>query len=145
MIPQTLHVIGGFLAHVFEKRFIGRIQTASEHEILPDENPHLVTKFIKIITLVNSTAPNPEHIHVSVTRGLNQFAIFIFCDAAGKTIGWNPVAAFGKDRHAFNHEGEAFTGVVTLSPELQATQTSASTGLDRKSVVEGKRVGSVVL
>src|SRR2546421_8029402 len=136
MIPQTLHVIGGFLAHVFKKRFIARIQATAEHEILPDENSHFVAKLIEIVTLINSAAPNPQHIHVSVAHGLNQFAILILGNAARKTIGRNPVAAFGKDRHTVNDEGEAFTGVVTLLPEFQATQTSASTGFINRSAFD---------
>src|SRR5947207_2403719 len=126
MIPQTLHVIGGFLAHVFKKRFIARIQAAAEHEILPDENSHFVAKLIEIITLIDSTAPYPKHVHISVAHRPNQFAILVFGNTTGKTIGWNPVAAFGKDRHAVNHKGKAFTGVVTLSPQLEAAQTSTS-------------------
>src|SRR5947209_20380509 len=107
MIPQTLHVIYGFLAHVFKERFISRIQAASEHEILPDENPHFAAKIIEVVTLVNAATPDSQHVHVGVAHGLKQFAIFISADAARKAVGRDPITAFGKDRHAVDNKGEA--------------------------------------
>src|SRR5260221_8697283 len=106
MIPQALYVIDRFLANVFEERFVTRIQAASEHEILPHENPHFVAEIIKIVTLINSAAPDAQHVHVGVAHRLKQSAIFIFADAARKAVGWNPVAALGKDKHAINHKSE---------------------------------------
>src|SRR5947209_5474276 len=125
MIPQALHIIDGFLSYVFEKCSISRVQAASEHEILPNENPHLVAKTIEIVTLVNAAAPDAQHIHVGVAHGLKQFAIFIFADAAGKAVGRDPVATFSEDRHAVYNKGEALAGLVGMLPEFQCTQASA--------------------
>ena len=122
MIPQALHVIVGFLAHVVEKRFISGIQAASEHEILPDENPHFIAKIIEVVTLVNAAAPDAQHVHVGVAHGLKQFAIFISTDAAREAVRRDPITAFGKDRHAVNHKGEALAGFVALLLEFQRAQ-----------------------
>ena len=136
MITKTLHVIGCFLTHVVEKRFIGRIQAASKHEILPDENAHLIAKFIEVVTLINTAAPHTKHVHVGIAHRLKQLAIFLFGNAARKTIGRNPVAAFGKDRHAIDHKGEAFAGIIALLPKLQTTQTSATTRFISKLAID---------
>src|SRR5207237_5414655 len=37
----------------------------------------------------------------------------------------DPITAFGKDRHAVNHKGEALAGLVALLPEFQTTQARA--------------------
>src|SRR5205814_6214489 len=56
---------------------------------------------------------------------LKQLAIFIYIDAARKTVGRDPVTAFGKDRHAVNHKGKALTGLVALLLEFQGAQARA--------------------
>src|SRR5260221_11563781 len=98
---------------------ITRIHAASEHKNLPDENSHLIAKIIEVVTLVDAAAPDAQHVHIGVAHGLKQFAVFVLGDAAGKAVGRDPVAAFGKDRHAINHKGKALPGLVALLPEFQ--------------------------
>src|SRR2546426_9091507 len=109
MIPETLHVISGFMSHVLKKRFISRIKAASEHEILPDKNPHFVAKIIEIVTLVDAATPNAEHVHVGVAHGPEQFAISIFADAAPERHRPGPGAAFCKDKHDIHHKRKTFS------------------------------------
>src|SRR5688500_17175568 len=116
VIAQTLYVIDRFVSHVVEKRLIAWVEAATKHEILPNEDSHLVAEFVKIVTLVNASAPDPQHVHVGVARRFKQLAIFVFADAGRKTVGRNPVCALGKYRYAINHESEALAGPITLFP-----------------------------
>src|SRR6266481_8057138 len=125
MITQALDVIDRFLANVVEKLLVARVHAAAEHEVLPDENPLLVAEIIEIVTLVNTAAPDAQHIHVGVAHGAKQFAILVPGDASRKAVSRNPVAAFGKDRHAVDYKGEAFAGIVALLSELQCAQARA--------------------
>ena len=68
VITQSLHVVDCFRAYVVEKLLRGRIHAAREHVILPDEDSHLVTQLIKVVSFVNAAAPNAQHVHVGVVH-----------------------------------------------------------------------------
>ena len=68
VIAQPCDVVAGLLPDVFQKPRIARIHAATEHEVLPDENSHFVAEVIEVITLINASAPNAQHVHVGVAH-----------------------------------------------------------------------------
>src|ERR1700752_2790109 len=114
MIAQAFYVIDGFLSDVIEKGLVSWIQTAAKHEILPDHNPQFIAKFVEIVTLINSTTPHSNHVHVAVPYCLQQLPVFLLSDARGKTVGGNPVSTFCKDRNTVNHKGKTLATFTRL-------------------------------
>src|ERR1043166_9055045 len=66
MISQPQDVIGGFLSDILEKLIVGGIHTPCEHEILPNQDPHLVTQIIEVISFIDPATPNTQHIHIRI-------------------------------------------------------------------------------
>src|SRR5947209_8154824 len=66
MITQARDVVDGFMPDIVEKFRGGRVHAASEHKFLPQQNSHLVASVIKVVALVNSAAPNTQHVHVRI-------------------------------------------------------------------------------
>src|SRR5690606_20281915 len=64
MAAQTFYIFNSFLFYVFQKFGIARIHSAGKHKILPNKNSFCVAKLVKIVVLINSSAPNAEHIHI---------------------------------------------------------------------------------
>src|SRR5438067_10549604 len=106
MVAQPTDVIRRLLPHVSQERLVARIHAARKHELLPDEYAHLIAEIVEIIGLINPAAPDAQHIHVRVADGFDELTIARACDARGKTVGRNPVAALGEDGHAVDYERE---------------------------------------
>src|SRR6266567_2688158 len=94
MISQSLDIINCFLPHVVKKLLTTRIHAAGKHKVLPDENAHLVTEFVKIVALVNASTPYAQHVHVRITNRLQQLTVFRAADAGREAISRNPVTPF---------------------------------------------------
>src|SRR6185436_4657953 len=121
VIAQTLDVVDRFGANAVEKLLRRRIHAASEHEILPDKNSHLIAKLVKLVGFVDSATPDAQHIHVAVAHGFDQKPVFIFGDARWKTVGRDPVSAFRKDRNSVDYKHEALARVIALLAEFKGS------------------------
>src|SRR5712691_12125689 len=78
VVPQTLDIINRLLSDIFQKIMVRGIKAASEHEILPDQNSHLVAKLVEIVALIDPATPNAEHVHLCVADRSDQIAISVF-------------------------------------------------------------------
>src|SRR5690606_40183286 len=72
MAAQTFYIFNSFLFYVFQKFSITRIHCTCEHKILPNKNSLYVTKLVKKVVFINSTAPNAKHIHICSDHIINQ-------------------------------------------------------------------------
>src|SRR5207248_11632058 len=97
-----------------KKRLISRIHAAREHELLPDEQAHLVAEAIELVRLVNAAAPDTQQVHVRVARGFEKLSVSLRRDARRKTVRRNPVCSFGEDGHAVDDERKSLAVLVGL-------------------------------
>src|SRR6185295_13507396 len=116
---KTSNIVFSLCTNTVEKLRMSGIHAASKHEVLPDENSQLVTKFVKVVVLINSTTPNTKHVHVCIGSRLEQPSIMFFRYSRRETIGWNPVGAFSKDRNAIHYEAKALAPFIALLPHFK--------------------------
>src|SRR5262245_162055 len=123
MVSQSLHVIDRLPSHVIKKRLVSRIHAASEHEILPDEDSHLIGNLIEMIRLINAAAPDADHIHVGIADRSKKLVVFFVRDARRKNIGRYPVRSPAKHGNAVDNERKALSKFIWLLAKFQRTKT----------------------
>jgi len=70
MVPQLDY---GLLCLYFDRlqeSIIGGVLTASEHEVLPNEQSELIADIVKVVKLVDTASPNSNHVLVTVDHQL---------------------------------------------------------------------------
>src|SRR5260370_9856234 len=114
MISQSLDVINRLLPHVVEKLLRAGIHTPSEHEIIPDQNPHLIAELIEVVTLVNTSTPHPHHVHIRIANRFHQLTAWRSADAGREAVCWNPIAPLGENGNAVDDEFETLSLPIHL-------------------------------
>ena len=97
MVAQSNHILFGLEFDALEDGLMGRVDAATEHEILPDEQSQFVTGLVENIVLVDAAAPNTNHGHVAGSSHLKAFAVTFRRDARQKIIVGNPVRSATKN------------------------------------------------
>src|SRR6266536_4538389 len=64
MISQSPDIINRLLSYVIKKLLGAGIHAPGEHEIVPDEDPHLVAELVEVIAFVDASTPDTQHVHV---------------------------------------------------------------------------------
>src|SRR4029077_18632683 len=106
MIAQALHLLDHLLPDILLKGRISRDHGSSEHEILPDHDAQFIADVIEVVRLVVATAPVPDHVHVSISRRLQNLPMLRRRDASWEAVEWNYIRALGKDRNPIHHKGK---------------------------------------
>mmetsp|Transcript_11187 Transcript_11187/g.18334 ORF Transcript_11187/g.18334 Transcript_11187/m.18334 type:complete len:247 (-) Transcript_11187:1122-1862(-) len=64
MDSQSQRLMTYFCRYLLQKGGISRVQGASQHDLLPDQQSQFIGGFVKIIRLVHAPTPYADHIHV---------------------------------------------------------------------------------
>jgi len=125
VVANAPHVLLGLDAHVLQPLGVkGRIRGAGEDEILPHTEPHLVTKIVKVVFLVQSPAPHTQHVHIGVHGVPQRGAISISRHPGGKHVAGNPVGPFGEKGHAVCPKVKGLAISIRLTDELERAQAN---------------------
>src|SRR5438045_3935909 len=124
MIAQPLYLFYRLLPHILLESRVARHHVTAEHELLPHHDPQFIANIVKIIGLVICSSPRAHHVHVGIAGRLKNHAMPLGSYTIGKAVKGDYVRAFGKDRNAVNHKGEALAPLVRGAPQLERAQTS---------------------
>src|SRR5215469_7607074 len=123
MIPQAPDLIDRFLADILLKCRITWNHIATKHEFLPDHDSQLVADVVKIVRFVIRATPCAHHVHVRVTRSLENLPVPLGSHAIWKAIKWDYVSPLRKHRNSVYNEREALSPFVRDAPELERTES----------------------
>ena len=68
-LPRTslaCHSRGEMQLYLLQEGLVSWVESAGKHGLLPDQNPASAALFIEGVRKVPSTAPHPQHVHVTV-------------------------------------------------------------------------------
>src|SRR5262249_44654789 len=123
MIAQALDLIDSFLADILLKCRITWNHIAAKHEFLPHHDPQLIAYIVKILRLVIRATPCPHHIHVRVSRRLQNLPVSFGSHAIGKAVKRDYVRSLGKYGNSVYNECEALAPFVWHTPQLERTES----------------------
>lgn len=117
-------MIDDFFSNIGEEGEVTRVQRARKHEIVPHQEPELITEVVKIITfilstydrlltphealifteaeLVIGTSPDADAVHVGVTSTLKETPNLLWSHARAEAVGRDPIGAIDKCWHTIN-------------------------------------------
>src|ERR1700687_1665613 len=148
MITQALHLLDHLLPHVFLEGGISRDHGSAEHEILPDHDAQFVADVIEVVRFVIPAAPVPDHVHVSISRRLQNLPMLRGRDASHEAVERNYIRTFRKDRNTIHYKGKAFPPLIQIAAQFKRAQSGAQFGgvLDNRSLAlrEGERCKELV-
>ena len=84
-----------------------RISGTGKHEILPYQNPFPVTELIEILSLIQSSAPDAQHIKIGIHCLLQKLLYLLVRHPCINGIIWDPVSAFAEHRYIIYIELES--------------------------------------
>ena len=68
-----------------------------------------ITEFIEIIVFVNTSTPDPDHIHIGICGIRHHFFVIRTTDSGEKNIVGNGIDSFGKNRDSVQFKVESFS------------------------------------
>lgn len=83
---------------IIEQGAFCRIHAAGKHKVLPNHNSMLITQIIEDIVLIDTSAPDTQHIHVYTGGIENRPFIILGSDARQEVIRRDVIGSFGKNR-----------------------------------------------
>ena len=103
---QSHDILTGLGFDLLPQRRLFRIGRAGQQEVLPDQQPSLITGAIELVALEDATAPDPKQVHVG-GEGLVEPAFEpLSCDPGQEVIIRDPVDAFDEHWLAIDRKGE---------------------------------------
>ncbi len=122
MRGQSLDLILDFRRNAFEEIRRRRIEIAGKHEILPDHQAKPIAEVVEPVRLVETTAPDSDHVHIRVNGGLKQILDPFRADARHERIGGDPVGTTAEDLAAIDAERKTAAGFVRIGQEFNAAE-----------------------
>ena len=95
---------------------------ASEHEILPHQQPGGIAEMVKLFTGIRGTAPDPHHVHVGIDRTLEP-GQFAFLAAHREEVRWDHIGSPGLNPHPIDMAGERLAPCVGLAYPLDGPES----------------------
>jgi hypothetical protein len=95
------------LAYFRQKLFIPWVHSASKQEFLPNHEASLISLLVEIIRLVDTTAPDSNHVIVGLDGCVDDVGAIFISDSRLKDVDWDKISSFGKDGRAIDFEIEA--------------------------------------
>ena len=124
--PDVLHRLDADVLQ--ELRVVQRVDAARVDELLPDQDPVAVAQIVEALLLVETAAPDAQHVLVRLGRRADQALQGLVGDPGGEGVGRDPVRALGEDRHAVDHKDERAPPCVRLLPQLNRAQADLVRG-----------------
>jgi len=87
-------------------RVVVGVVHAGEAEVLPDQQPELITQAVKGIVLVDAAAPYPEHDHLPIPSNGEQRPVALLADRPDEHVGRQPGRTPGEDRNSVEEKFE---------------------------------------
>ncbi|OQA62696.1 MAG: hypothetical protein BWY37_02240 [Firmicutes bacterium ADurb.Bin262] len=132
MVAQPAELVREFRLNLGEERAVRRVERAREHEVVPHQQPKLVTGVVKSVVFKLASAPQPDHVHVGGPSRPEQVAVALGRLARGQPVAGNPVRALAEQVHPVDAEGHAHAGFgggvarVWLVDDLDGAQAEAA-------------------
>src|SRR5579863_7149965 len=122
MIAQALDLVDGLLPYIFLKGNVAWNHIAAEHEFLPHHDAQFIADIVKVAGLVVTASPFTDHIHVRISRILENLAMNLGRDAIGKTVERNYVGAFAEDRNSIDYKLKTLAPLIGNAAQFYRTQ-----------------------
>lgn len=123
MISKSLNILNNFLFNTINELIITWIGGTRKLKILPQQYTLFICILVHLITFINATCPNTEHVHVGRNGIINNLLISLFCYVRQKYIIRNKIGTLSKYLMIIDLEIKRFTILVLLSNHLQLTNT----------------------
>jgi hypothetical protein len=117
MVPQLYHRLFCLQFDRFQERIIRRILTASEHEVLPNEQSKLVADVVKVVEFIDSSSPDSNHVLVTVNHQLKPGSVAFLCDFGQVIVGRDPIRTWLNDLRSVSCTGSPCTTLIFASTE----------------------------
>ncbi|MBA7552948.1 hypothetical protein ES705_45527 [subsurface metagenome] len=117
VVSQTFYIIDGFLPDIFKESMISGVHAAGKHKILPNHKTILIAEIIDII-FINTTPPNPDHVHVCFCSGTYNALVFFIANSCEKVIIRDIICSFGKDSLSVDPEIKTCTRSIGFTNKL---------------------------
>ena len=112
MVADPAHIVPNLRADIALKIIVQLIGSAGKHEILPHNQPQLVTDVKKPVVRVITAAPHTNAVVVCRRRVLQQAAGALRRDSGKNIVFRDVVRAHGKDFHPVDLMGKALAPLV---------------------------------
>ena len=116
-------------------RLLFGVRRTGEQEVLPGEHALLVADVVKIVTLVNAAAPDPEQIDVGACGLEDSFLVARSVDPVHKGVIGNPVGPLDEHRSLIDQNREWRSRFVRRGVDSHRAEADAtSPGITRDSL-----------
>ena len=113
MMTETFYIFRDLLRDIFFKFFCKIINITCEHQILPYDQSHLITKIIEMIRRIITAAPHTDTVKIGT------------CDPGIEAVLRNIISPHGKNFHAIDTERELFSPEIFFLADGKGTETDA--------------------
>ena len=127
MITQAFHIIFHFLGYTIQIMLVSRKHSTGKHHVLPNKNTVFVAHFIKYIHLINTSAPNTQHIHIHISRGFDDIFIPAIRHPVRKIIQRNIISSFHKDIFSIQSHKHRLSLFIFFTNNFQCPDTRPHT------------------
>ncbi len=107
MMTETFYIFCNFLRDILFKFFCKIINITSKHQILPYDQPHLVTEIIEMIRRIITATPHTDAVKIGTFTGFQKVLLKLALSGIN-TVLRNIISAHGKNLHAIDTERELF-------------------------------------
>ena len=125
MMTETFYIFRDLLRDIFFKFFCKIINITCEHQILPYDQSHLITKIIEMIRRIITAAPHTDTVKIGTFAGFQNILLDLRCDPGIDAILRNIISPHGKNFHAVDTERELFSPEIFFLADGKGTETDA--------------------
>ena len=125
MMTETFYIFCNFLRDILFKFFCKIINITSKHQILPYDQPHLVTEIIEMIRRIITATPHTDAVKIGTFTGFQKVLLKLRRDPGINTVLRNIISAHGKNLHAIDTERELFSPEIFFLADGKSTETNA--------------------
>lgn len=126
VVAKPHDVFPGLALDRGEEAGVRGVVAAGKHEVLPDQDPHLVAGVVEGLVLVDAAAPDADHALVPLDDEPEPVAVPLAGDAGREAVGGDPVAAAAEDGDLVDlEEGGARLAEERPLDEAEPAQTDA--------------------
>ena len=139
MVPQPPDIVLRLGQGALAQRSFIRINAATEHKVLPDQDAGTVAQFVEIIVFVHPAAPDAQHVHTGGGRIAHHPFIAFPADAGQEKVVRNIVGTLHKNRAAvyLKIERAALCVGIPDQPDRPETYFGAVRSARQVSLLDG--------
>ena len=125
MMTETFYIFRDLLRDIIFKFFCKIINITCEHQILPYDQSHLITKIIEMIRRIITAVPHTDTVKIGTFAGFQKILLDLRCDPGIDAVLRNIISPHGKNFHAIDTERELFSPEIFFLADGKGTETDA--------------------